>query len=182
MTKSIQPPGGMYQCDSSFREYFLTLLLNSVHIAIESPSLRCRVAEQRQRLKREELRKLSQTLCISQCATNGTDVESNNHQVEQRFTPRIDNDLNLIMDNTGTTPGRTKRGFSKIFGVFSGRQGSISSTMPSPSSSTPLNFASPDVSPATPPSPDMNTIHNKTLPIGSKDSIKRTTSAVCFFL
>ncbi|CAF1233109.1 unnamed protein product [Adineta ricciae] len=177
MTKSIQPPGGMYQCDSSFREYFLTLLLNSVHIAIESPSLRGRVAEQRQRLKREELRKLSQALCMGQCATNETDVESINHQVEQRSTTRGDHGLNLTMDNPGTTSGRTMRGFYKIFGVFSGRQGSISSTMPSPSSNTPLNFTSPDVSPATPPSPDMNAMHNKTLPIGNKDSIKRTTSA-----
>ncbi|CAF0962341.1 unnamed protein product [Adineta ricciae] len=177
MTKSIQPPGGMYQCDSSFREYFLTLLLNSVHTAIEAPSLRGRVAEQRQRLKREELRKLSQVLCMSQCATNETDVESISHQVEQRSTLRNDNGFNVTTSNTSTTAGRTKRSISKIFGVFSGRQGSISSTMPSPSSNTPLNLTSPDVSPATPPSPDMNAMHNKTLPIGNKDSIKRTTSA-----
>ncbi|CAF1286390.1 unnamed protein product [Adineta steineri] len=173
VTQTIDPSGGMYLNDHAFKDYFLTLLLNSVNVAIESPSLRCRIAQQRQRLKREELKKLAQALSIGQILNLSNDVENINCNVDQQFN----NVSNSTLDNSIPTSGRTKRGFSKIFNVFSSRQNSFASNTPSPTTSHPPAFPNFNMPSLNPPSPDINTIQTKTVISSNREPMKRTTSA-----
>jgi hypothetical protein len=180
VTSIIDPPGGIYQCDQSFRDYFLTLLLNSINVAIESPRLRFRIAEQRQRLKQEDLRKLSLNLLVGQTLDTTPDAENIK---DQRSDSRIENIVgstsDIIIPNAGrTSPAAStkKRTFSKIFGVFTNRSGTINT--PSPLS-IPPNLH--DISPVTPPSPESTLTRSRTLPSPVKEPIKRAASVVSFF-
>ncbi|CAF1039147.1 unnamed protein product [Rotaria sordida] len=183
-TSIIDPPGGIYQCDQSFRDYFLTLLLNSINAAIESPSLRFRVAEQRQRIKHEELKKLLQNLSIGQTLDTITEIENNNSHGTQQFNSRSDSFINTTNDNTNSNSnsnsGRTspvsstkKRGLSKIFGVLTGRSGSISSPSPASIPSNPINSNTSLINST---SNEINTTQNRALPTASKESEKRRSS------
>ncbi len=138
ITSIIDPPGGIFIYDQSFSSYILTLILNSVNVAIESPSLRSRIHEQRQRLKQEELRKLANLFSLGPIPDFTTESDNSHHQIDTRPSIRSDsfgsNTTATTTDSASTTPGRTspvsskKKGFSrKIFGVFSSRSGSISS-------------------------------------------------------
>jgi len=138
ITSIIDPPGGIFIYDQSFSSYILTLILNSVNVAIESPSLRSRIHEQRQRLKHEELRKLTNLFSLGPIPDFTTEIDSVHHQTDTRPSTRSDsfasNTTTATTDSASTTPGRTspvsskKKGLSrKIFGVFSSRSGSISS-------------------------------------------------------
>ncbi|CAF0802125.1 unnamed protein product [Adineta steineri] len=195
ITSFIDPPGGVYKYDQSFCSYFLTLLLNSVNVAIESPSLRSRIFEQRQRLKYEELKKLIDIFIpgpMLDFAVEHDQYHNLNHYIHQQ-QQQIDMRPNARSEsfagtstitssdstNTGTS-GRTspvskKKGFSKkIFGVFSSsRSGSISSVPASP-----ININH-DVSPV---SPQSNSTGDTTMTLGrtiiqvNKDQVKRTRS------
>ncbi|CAF3177243.1 unnamed protein product [Rotaria sp. Silwood2] len=182
-TSIIDPPGGIYQCDQSFRDYFLTLLLNSINAAIESPSLRFRVVEQRQRIKQEELKKLSQSLCIAQVLDTTSEVENINSHVAQQSNSRSDSIISAPQptnESTNSGSGRVspvvtkKRALSKIFNVFTSRSGSISST--SPSSSIPSNLATSNTSLVNSTSNEINTTQGRTLQTLSKEPDKRRSS------
>ncbi|CAF2008480.1 unnamed protein product [Rotaria magnacalcarata] len=142
-TSTVEPSGGIYKYDESFRDYFLTLLLNSLTAATESPSLRFRVAEQRQRLRQEEFKRLLQNLSIGQILDTTSEAENTNSHLLQRVNSRSGSIISIATQSTtesiGSSSGRIspvstkKRRISKIFGVFTSRSGSISSA-PSTSS------------------------------------------------
>ncbi|CAF3779930.1 unnamed protein product [Rotaria sp. Silwood1] len=184
-TSTIEPPGGIYECNDSFRDYFLTLLLNSINAAIESPSLCFRVAAQRQRIKQEELKKLVQHLSIGQVLDTTSEVENLNSSIAQQSSPRSDSTIGSTIQSTneGTTSnsGRIspvvskKRTLSKIFNVFTGgRSGSVSST--STSSSIPSNLANSNTSLLNSSTHEINTTQGRVSQTLHKDSDKRRAS------
>lgn len=183
VTGIIDPPGGIYERDKAFRVYFLTLLLNAMNVAIESPSLRFCIAEQRQRLKQEEIKKLSQILCVEMQVK--TIALVNNHFSAERSISREENSSrsvtpsstnDAIVPNSGrVSPVPTKkRTLSKILSVFT-RSGSIS---------TPSNN---DLAPTPPPVPvtpstasEINTTSARTASMSNKEGIRRVASVVSF--
>jgi hypothetical protein len=129
----IDPPGGIYKDDEYFRDYFLTLLLNAVNAAIESPTLRSRISIPRQQSRLEELRKLSHILSLSPIPEFNTDLESINSMADiysnaarsesiASNTTGVSNET-ISSNSTRRSPTPMKKfGLSKrIFGVFSGR-------------------------------------------------------------
>jgi hypothetical protein len=180
----IDPPGGTFIYDHSFCSYFLTLILNSINVAIESPNLRSRIYEQRQRLKHEELKKLSNIFILGPIPDFTSDIDHVHHQIDMRPSTRSESFASTTTaatsDSASTTPGRTspvsskKKGFSrKIFGVFSGRSGSISSP------SVPSNNVNNDGLPVNPQSTPDTTIRAIIPP--NKESVQRTRSIVNLF-
>ena len=165
LTSIIDPPGGIYECDASFRNYFLTLLLNAINVAIESPSLRFCIAEQRQRLKQEEIKKLSSILCTGLASIEPL-PETNNPTTNDETTVKTTTTTTTneaIVPNPGrVSPIATKkRTLSKILSVFSSRSNSIS---------TPPNSES------QPPSSD------RTTSISGKEPVRRVPSIVSLFI
>ncbi|CAF0786828.1 unnamed protein product [Rotaria sordida] len=145
ITSIIDPPGGILIYDKSFCSYFLTLLLNSVDVAIKSPSLRSRVYEQRQRLKYEDLQKLCYVFSISPIPDFGSELDNFHHVMDTHPNVRsasFTSNTTTTTTDTNSHSGRTspvsskKKGFSKkFFGVFSNRSPlspSSSSTSPNP--------------------------------------------------
>lgn len=167
----IDPPGGIYEGDKSFRNYFLTLLLNSIHAAIQSPSLRYCISEQRQRLKYEELKKLSQILCTGPIFDTKLDVESiSNHK---EITPSPAPIENGIHNHDRASPAPTKkRTLSKLFGVFSSNR--------SASVSIPTN--DPPSIPSSSSSEISNNTTIRTTQMTNKETVKRAASVVCTFI
>ena len=127
LTSIIDPPGGIYESDKSFRDYFLTLLLNAINVAIESPSLRFCITEQRQRLKQEDMKKLVENLSMGQLFDTTTDINNGHAYVEHRSISRTDSVMNSAVENNHPDSGRIsptppkKRTLSKILSVFTGR-------------------------------------------------------------
>ncbi|CAF3023943.1 unnamed protein product [Rotaria sp. Silwood2] len=147
----LDPPGGTLLYDKSFCSYFLTLLLNSVDIAIKSPSLRSRVYEQRQRLKYEELKKLFYLFSMGPIPEFGSEMDSFHYLMDIRPNARSESFTSNVTvttnDTASSNTGRIspasskKKSFPKKFlGVFTGRSGSMSS------SSTPSNPPNNEVS------------------------------------
>jgi hypothetical protein len=147
ITSVLDPPGGIYKCDKSFLPYFLTLILNAVNVAIESPSLRARVFEQRQRIKCEELKKLCSLFNLGPLPDFNSDFDVIHSQSDMRSSIRSENSVNTVNtttnDSANSNTGRTspisskKKGFSKkIFGVFSSRSASLTSTTTSSNQNT----------------------------------------------
>jgi hypothetical protein len=139
----IDPPGGTYKNDASFVSYFLTLLLNSVNIAVESPSLRSRIFEQRQRIKYEELKKLCHLFSLGPIPDFTSDIDNMHNQIDMRPNTHSESLTSTISvatsDSANTNSGRIspasskKKGFSKkLFGVFSSRSGSLPAAIPPP--------------------------------------------------
>ncbi|CAF3178280.1 unnamed protein product [Rotaria sp. Silwood2] len=56
----VDPPGGTFKHDELFRDYFLTLILNTTNTILKKDFFHQRVIEQRYRLKNEYLTKLNQ--------------------------------------------------------------------------------------------------------------------------
>ncbi|CAF3566599.1 unnamed protein product [Rotaria sp. Silwood1] len=56
----VDPSGGIFKRDESFRDYFLTLILNTTNTILKKDFFRKRIIEQRSSLKNEYLIKLSQ--------------------------------------------------------------------------------------------------------------------------
>ncbi|CAF3397432.1 unnamed protein product [Rotaria sp. Silwood2] len=56
----VEPSGGIFKHDKSFREYFLTLILNTMNTILKKDFFHKRIIEQRYRLKNEYLTKLFQ--------------------------------------------------------------------------------------------------------------------------
>ncbi|CAF4738196.1 unnamed protein product, partial [Rotaria sp. Silwood1] len=56
----VDPSGGIFKHDESFRDYFLTLILNTTNTILKKDFFRKRIIEQRSSLKNEYLIKLSQ--------------------------------------------------------------------------------------------------------------------------
>ena len=114
----------------------MTLLLNSIHVAIESPRLQVCIAKQRQRLRQEEFTKLLQNVTFSSNLENSSEVESSHSSSEQRSFSRTDSITtpSTSSDTTISDSGRIspappkKRTLSKIFSVFSTRVGSLSNS------------------------------------------------------
>jgi hypothetical protein len=166
--------------------YFLTLLLNSANVAIESPSLRSRVYEQRQRLKYEELKKLCHSFSLGPIPDFTSDIDNIHYQMEMRPSTRSESLASNITvttsDSASTNPNRgspvssKKRGLSrKLFGVFSSRSASVSAP------SVPSNHTNNDGSPGTPqPSLIPDTIMGlaRISMLSSKESSKPTQSLV----
>ncbi|CAF3883796.1 unnamed protein product [Rotaria magnacalcarata] len=138
----ISPTGGVLICDESFCSYFLTLLLNSIDDAIKSQNLRGFIFEQRRRLKLEELKKLSHSFSIVSIPDVCSETDSVSVQSNLRTSTRTESFTSntTATTNDSITPhnGRIspahpkKKGFSKIFGVFTNRSGSVPSTTYTP--------------------------------------------------
>ena len=188
LTSLIDPPGGIIENDETFRDYFLTLLLNSIHVAIESPSLRFRIAEQRQRLRHEDFKKLLQTVVLNTNMENSLEQE-NHHSthpplLEQRSFSRADSMTTpstsdtAISDSGRVSPAAPvkKRTLSKIFSVFSSRSGSLSTT--GINESIPTTPITPEVFT---PSPAPAPIQLASTPV-KKETVKRNSSIVNSFL
>jgi hypothetical protein len=164
----------------------LALLLNSVNVAIESPSLRSRVFEQRQRLKYEELKKLSYFFKLGPIPDYNLDNDYVHTQTDIRPTARREsfasNTTVTTNGSANTNPGRTspvstkKKGLSrKILGVFSSRAGSIAGPSVPPHSTN--NDGVPSI-PQTPSIPDaIMSLARTSIPL-SKESFKPTRSIV----
>ena len=129
----------MIECDKAFRGYFLTLILNAVHAANESPNLRSRVYEARQRSKHDELKKLVHAFADSAVPNAAGDVDSGIYSAESGSQWRSDSFASYgtasISDASVNSAGRVsptsskKRGFSKrLLGVFSNRSTASSAT------------------------------------------------------
>ncbi|CAF1410333.1 unnamed protein product [Rotaria sp. Silwood1] len=56
----VDPSGGIFKHDQSFRDYFLTLILNTMNTILKKDFFQKRIIEQRYRLKNEYLTKLSE--------------------------------------------------------------------------------------------------------------------------
>lgn len=162
MTSIIDPPGGIFKFDPSFRDYFLTLLLNAIHVAIESPSLRSRVFEQRQRLKSEELKKLLQDLTSFPSFEQIFNLETINSLSDLRLNSRTESFVNIpsstlnstttnnenlpSTSNTNSTgrisPVTTKKGrISRLFDVFTTKTTNppvITTPIPPPPAAVPV--------------------------------------------
>ena len=174
-----EPPAGIYRGDSSFRSYFLTLLLNAVTAASESPNLRKQVIESRQIFRSEELKKLIHVLSLSPIPEFNTQPQDAKTPTQTRTGARSESfaSSNTVSTtdsgiSTGdrTSPGSTKkRGFSRFFGVFSGRSASVSL----------MN------TPTTPSSGDGLSVNSSLAPDSAmsshrlKDFAKRSKSPVC---
>ncbi|CAF4325002.1 unnamed protein product, partial [Rotaria sordida] len=107
-------------------------------------------------------------------------IENNNSHGTQQFNSRSDSFINTTNDNTNSNSGRTspvsstkKRGLSKIFGVLTGRSGSISSPSPASIPSNPINSNTSLINST---SNEINTTQNRALPTASKESEKRRSS------
>lgn len=55
----INPSAGIFKHDQSFRNYFLTLILNTMNIILKKQFFHSRIIQPRQRLKNESIQKLS---------------------------------------------------------------------------------------------------------------------------
>ena len=147
-----------------------------MNVAIESPSLRTHIYEPRQRIKLEEIKKLSQLFIVGPLPDFMIPYGEQNHPIETRAYNRIDstpssstvgaNDSSNTPTTGRTSPGQTKkRAFSKIFNVFSNRSSSISS----PSSQTHSEHSQ------TPTSPDAISALVRTSASSTKDNRTRST-------
>ena len=161
LTSIIDPPGGIFKFDQSFRDYFLTLLLNAIHIAIESPSLRTRVFDQRQRLKQEDLKKLAHDLTSFPILDQLITLDIGGSQLDLRSNSRTESFINISSSPSTTTttnnenvpptptsgrisPVATKKGrLSKLFDVFSTRSNTLSVVVPPVSNPQPPPPGSP---------------------------------------
>jgi len=166
--------------------YFLTLLLNSVNIAIESPSLRPRIFEQRQRIKYEELKKLSHLFSLGPIADFTSDTDNMHYQMDMRPNTHSEsitsNTSVATSDSANTNPSRTspvsskKKGFSKkLFGVFSSRSGSLPAPIVPPS---PINNDGLLTSPQASSIPDTLMSFTRASISSNKETIKPTRSIV----
>lgn len=126
-----------------------------MNVAVESPSLRARVYEQRRRIKYEELKKLSYQFSLGPIPDFTADTDNSQNHMEVRRENSASSSTNTaaitatssLMSTTAVSattsesahPNTTRisptqsrrRGFSKkLFGVFSSRSGSMSSALP----------------------------------------------------
>ncbi|CAF1387878.1 unnamed protein product [Adineta ricciae] len=180
ITAQIWPPGGVYKFDQSFVSFFLTLLLNAINVAVESPSLRRQISEQRQRLKCEELRKLAHMFSVGPIPDMHIEYDYSQHWVEARPNARSESFAGTSStgtnETTSTVSGRSspvpkKRGFSKkLLGVFSGRSGSVTSAS--------SNYTNSDTSSANsqPSASDASTALGRTVSHSTKEPVKRAPS------
>lgn len=146
ITSVVDPSGGMYKKDDSFPSYFLTLLLNSVHTAIESPSLRTRISKPRQQMKLEEIKKLSHFFaldplpdCLVEGAPRSPEVRPfvRSDSIPNNSTVTTSETVNLNVTGRTSPSSSKKRAFSKLFNVFSSRSPSFSSASGTNNDSTP---------------------------------------------
>ena len=134
MTNSIDPPGGIFRDDSAFRRYFLTLLLNCVQAAIESPQLRGRVFEARRNSKNEDLRKLIFQFTRSPLPDFNQDIDISSFS----NSSRPESVAGSTNSETRTSPVSAKKGGiqKRIKKIFSTRSASVSSPSPSESNNS----------------------------------------------
>ncbi|CAF3812678.1 unnamed protein product [Rotaria sordida] len=80
----VDPPGGIFKHDKSFRNYFLTLILNTMNIILKKDFFYKHIVEQRYRLKNEYIIKLYQ-IFYSYSIFDLSILSNNNYNNDRQF-------------------------------------------------------------------------------------------------
>ncbi|CAF1091696.1 unnamed protein product [Rotaria sp. Silwood1] len=90
----VDPSGGIFKHDESFRDYFLTLILNTMNTILKKDFFRKRFIEPTYRLKNEYLKKLSEMFCsyskydLSTLRGNDENIHIENSNIEENITSK----------------------------------------------------------------------------------------------
>ncbi|CAF0860272.1 unnamed protein product [Rotaria sordida] len=121
----VDPSGGIFKHDKSFRDYFLTLILNTMNIILKKDFFHKRIIEQRSRLKNEYLIKLSQIFYsyskynLSTLYNNNDNIPIENSNIKDNVTPKYHHlpIITKIIERLNTNNNQSKRRVSYAAGM-----------------------------------------------------------------